>query len=388
MTDFFDQLSEFSQRVFQSLGIDETECPWTSGPFRGGHPKGAVLHYTAGNNIDKTLRWFMKRKYNARSSAHAVVADGWPEGMRELAADLPLINSLPAMVVQCVPPDQIAWHATWTNSFCYGVEAVNVGELRRLPDGTWVSHHKISEQAREWTMPWEHETKEPMRLFGRHWEPWTAEQLHTIAIMLWEVQTLHGTLRPEWVLGHENVQGMRTLRSETGVRLPFGTDKRDPGPGFPLEAVRRAISYSGDTRPTWNHAARIESEPRFGEKIRTKWIQQWWRPAERPPGDAIWSHFRESLPGFVDSPGFGEFGKLCLRILGYHISSNTADLTEVDLESVWIFQRMMGLETDKQPGPKTRRAIVSRLADRGFATQEATMEHLVNRDFPSKEGLR
>lgn len=370
MTDFFDQLTEFSRRVFIALNIEETECPWTSGPFVGYGPKGAVLHYTSGNEIAKTVAWFMKRKFNARSSAHVVVGDGWTFKMWELCEDLPLIKALPAMVVQCVPPDEIAWHATWTNSFTYGIEAVNVGELRRLPDGTFVSHHRRSEQAREWTMPWEHHIKKPMRLFGRHWEPWSKEQLQAIAMVLWEVQALHGTLEPSWILGHENVQGVDTLRSTTGVRLPFNTDKRDPGPGFPLEAIRNcAVVPSGKEL-----VMRFDTlaDPDYGKTLRTKLILDWWQPAERPPDETIWDEFTKTLPDFVDTPdfGFGSFGKLCLRLLGYHVDDfTTFDLTPADLDSVWIFQRMMGLETDRVPGPKTRRAIVDRLTDRGFVSR-------------------
>ncbi|MCK4857370.1 MAG: N-acetylmuramoyl-L-alanine amidase [candidate division Zixibacteria bacterium] len=357
MTDFFDQLTEFSRRVFRVLDIGETTSPWTSGQFRDGRPIGAVLHYTAGNDIDKTLAWFME--YQSRTSAHVVVADGWPEGRRELCENLPLIHALPAMVVQCVPPDRVAWHATWANTRCYGIEAVNMGELRRLPDGTFVSWHRGAPGASEWTRPWEHPSKKPLELFGRWWEPWTPDQLQAIAIVLHEVQESQGMIKPAWILGHENMQGEHTLRYTTGMRVALGTDKRDPGPAFPLEVIRETVLESVPMI--------FSTNPLFGFVSRSRWIQEWYESVKSTGEEMLWGEFYESLSNFVDGPGFGSLGKLCLRILGYHISNvTTDDLTEEDLDSVWIFQRMMGLETDRQPGPKTRRALVERLVDRGL----------------------
>ncbi len=102
MKDFFEQLTQFSRRVFfQGLGLPTIgqESPWSGPALPLDNITGTVIHYTTGNNLRDTVRWFLYKPYDARVSAHFVVADNWPEGMREYAKGLPLIEALPTMAV-------------------------------------------------------------------------------------------------------------------------------------------------------------------------------------------------------------------------------------------------------------------------------------------------
>ena len=130
---FFDELDQFTKRYVETvLGQDEHLSPWRSGgwntPTKA--PLGSIIHFTADERLDRVMAWFLVKRYNARVSAHAVVAPCWTAELRELAEGLTALEELAAPVFQVVRPWDEAWHATWTNDWAYGIENVNIGELQ------------------------------------------------------------------------------------------------------------------------------------------------------------------------------------------------------------------------------------------------------------------
>ncbi len=387
--DFFDQLQVFSDRYLRSVGIIEDCSPWGYQDWKDDAPIGAVLHYTADNDLDRVLRWFMRAKYGARVSANVVVADRRWASADELMEGLPLIKALPVTVVQCRPVDMPSWHASWTNSLLYGIELLNVGEVRKGGSddnpSEWVSWRPRDQSAKPWTMPWSHPLKAPRVGQGRYWEPYTVEQVKACVMLLRHLWAEYPSLEPSWVLGHEAVQGVHTI----GAR---DRDKRDPGPHLPVYDIRRAVfdttvfDYDGG----WPGA--FEATPDYCLRRQTGFVQQWvmyellsgwegrkkaWekdypaKPFEEPqpmtPSDEVaWQRFGSALKAMGSGSGaWGVVGKTALRLLGYHVPKLHTDMYDEDRIAVQVFQKLMGLKPDAIPGPRTRKALMERLGDRG-----------------------
>lgn len=351
MSVFFDQLQTFSERVFQTLEIGEITSPWQGGQFQVGEPIGAILHYTANSSIRGTLRWFMSKKHEAQASAHVVIADGWPEEYEELAVGLPLVRALPAAVVQCVAPGSVAWHATWVNSMCYGIELVNAGELRLRADG-WVWWPD------DWTRPWKAKgavPKVPVEMYGRAWEPYTAEQILAVVIILREVQKFHGSLRRYMVLGHEHVS----------------QHKLDPGPLLPLHGIRLAV-HEPDIYPSmYQWFQHFQANTRDGQTWRDTLAHSWVSDVLGQPGRSTEDAWREMGlvlrgPFMKSNAGFGLLGRTVLRLLGYFASPTFENLTDDERRSIEVFQRMMRLRVDGIPGINTKAGLVLRLEEQGI----------------------
>jgi N-acetyl-anhydromuramyl-L-alanine amidase AmpD len=352
---FFEQLQKFSERVFDALGFEEKVSPWQGSEFKGGHPIGATLHFTAGSDIRRALRWFMQKKHEAQASANVVVADGWPEEWIELAENLDLVKALPAAVVQCVPPDKPAWHATWVNSMCYGIEMVNAGELR-LHNGEWAWWPD------DYTRTWHAQgavPKEPVQMYGRAWEPYTVEQVLAVVEVLRQVQKLYGTLTRYMTVGHENV---------TRAKI-------DPGPLFPIHGVRLAM-YEPDINPeVYQWLQKFRADPqRDGEQWRDDLVVEWCTEISGyPVGPAeAWLMFDQAMHGQFRKPtrGFGILGKTAMQLLGYYMGSPGSDLDLNEKRSVEVFQKMMGLRVDGDPGVQTKSALVVRLEECGFLSKQ------------------
>jgi len=386
--EFFRQLDIFSDRFVKAeLGLSTSTSPWGSSMSSEHGPKGAIIHYTADDDILRVLRWFLDAKWNAKCSAHAVVADRKLGTSQEMTKDLPLVAELPVTVVQCRLPTQEAWHATWTNDFTYGIENVNVGELRKSEDGEkFVQWRPRDKSSPDWTMPWTSPYKAPVGLYGRFWEPYTQDQIAANVALLRYVRDYfgEGKLQRPWIVGHEAAQGVDT-RSRGGHGQPMRTEKRDPGPTFPIHGVRYAVfdNWTPVGRYDWynNHAG----DPRFGQSDRDSMVVRVVRAvAGRPesPGAAdptpetAWARFKSGFQAsMVNGGSFGVWGKLALWLLGYHVSSikegELADggMDSEDIQSVWMFQRLMGITTDGNPGIVTREKLWNRLKDRGFITE-------------------
>jgi len=363
--EFFSQLAQFSGRVFEFLGLPNVVSPWVTAAFPVGQPTGAILHYTGSRDAYSSALWFMKEDLHASVSAHVIIAPDWPEGARDrFGAGLPLIQALSTMVIQCVPPDQVAHHATWFNARAFGLELVNWGEIRWDPALGWVVYPK------NWTQRYyERGPAFPQRAWGRYWEPYPAEQVHCAVEMLrWYRWLRRDALREQWVLGHEQVQGAATGKA--------GGDKRDPGPIFPLHDVRSAAFVDDLIRQAGWFACYGE-DPQYMAKVRAGMVLDWYLSStpravvDERTGEEAQQKLVRAVYEMGAAPSweraFGALGKLCLQLLGYHIPhpQNPA-LDAQDVEAIRVFQTMAGIRADGKPGYVTRHEVFSRLTNRGI----------------------
>ena len=367
--EFFDQLDEFSRRyVAAELNLPSATSPWGEREYDTDTPKGAILHFTADEDLLRVLRWFLVEKFQARASAHAVVADRRLASQDELAHDLPLVQELPATIIQVRPPHTQAWHATWTNGTCYGIENVNAGPLRKEPSiegqqDSFTSWRPRDKSSPDWTMPWKVPYKTAVGLYGGWWAPYTPEQVHANVILLRYVQQLFGSLQLPWILGHENVQGVKTPHTH-------GHNKFDLGPHYPIHGVRDAVFDDWKPVERYDWFRLFSADQLYGRTMRDGIVIEYAKHAgsdnPNPPPDAAWKRFESAVRALPDKDEFGLVGKTALRLLGYYVVDLTSQLDTDESMSIWAFQKMMGLKTDSKPGPVTKRALIERLEDRGF----------------------
>ena len=195
-------------------------------PNLGGklRPRFAVMHYTAGRNLESSVESLCTQKPRGNASAHIVIGrDG--------------------RIVQLAPFDTITWHAgvsQWgalvgLNAHAIGIEMDNAGLL-----------HREGEQFVSWFGK-AYPAKEVLLAAHRHgggvqaWHTYSERQIAQ-ALALCELLVAHYGL--EDVLGHEDIARGR---------------KTDPGPAFPLAAVRaRALGRAADGEPRLVvHATRL-----------------------------------------------------------------------------------------------------------------------------------
>lgn len=303
-TEFFGQLLEFSARVFRAWGLPSV-CRWKS-QLDSGSPRGAILHYTAGHSLKRTVRYFMDHKFEAKASAHAVVGVKWSDELVNLAKDLPLMPVLPVPIVLCVPLTKASWHATWVNGLCYGIEQVNKGLLL-------VGERAVGGR--------------PLWMCERLWDPYPVAQIEAVIMLLRALREVFPGLRRNWVLGHEHVQSERTPGSSY-------KDKRDPGPHYPLEAIRQAVfeleATPLDQLPGLAH---FRTDRFYGRTRRDGLVLT----GAQSDADAVWEAFPARLEAWPqDEPARTELAKTALAVLGYDVTSNPE-------ETFFIFRRMEGL---------------------------------------------
>lgn len=194
-------------------GVEQQATESAGGSFK--KLRFLVMHYTAGTSIEGTIKHFKDRKNEV--SAHLVIGrDG--------------------RIVQMVSCERVAWHAgrdsEWKpskggltvkrlNFFALGIELVNAGPLTRTQDGKFYT--------------WAGKTIEPADVievdpsakgsFGKKfWHRYPEEQL---ASALDAATALVGEYGLEEILGHSDICPGR---------------KTDPGPVFPMQSFRSALS--------------------------------------------------------------------------------------------------------------------------------------------------
>lgn len=175
-------------------------------------PRFVVLHYTAGRTLESSVESLCTRKPQGNASAHIVLGrDG--------------------RIVQLAPFNAVTWHAgvsQWNgldglNHHAIGIEMDNAGLL-----------HREGERCVSWfgkTYPDNEVVVAEHRHGGglRPWHHFTEVQIER-ALQLCEVLVAHYGLQD--VLGHEDIARGR---------------KVDPGPAFPLGAVRaRSLGRGAD----------------------------------------------------------------------------------------------------------------------------------------------
>jgi len=188
-------------------------------PNRGGamSPSYLVLHYTAGRSLESSVESLCTRKPQGNASAHIVLGrDG--------------------RIVQLAPFNIVTWHAgvsQWAglvglNSHSIGVEMDNAGLLKR-----------IGSQYQAW---FGKAYPEDEVLLAAHrnggpvspWHTYSEVQIER-AIELADLLVEHYGLKD--VLGHEDIAPGR---------------KSDPGPAFPLSALKsRVLGREDDSPPRY-----------------------------------------------------------------------------------------------------------------------------------------
>lgn len=364
---FFDELQVFSDRFIKAnMALPESRSPW--GGDRVIRPEGAVIHYTADEDVMRVLRWFMLEKHGAKASSHVVVFDRKWGSTDKWMADLPLVQALPVTVIQCRKPTERAYHATWCNNTFYGIENIGAGELRKDKDGGFVTWQPRDKSSPEWTMPWHVPYKTPVEMYGRWWSPFTKEQVAANVLIL---RHLHAEfpLQPATVVGHEQVQGVKTPEAPNH-------DKRDPGPAFPIHGVRSAVfarpsTSDGVLLETTSWFNRWASNPHFLEAERDGFVIEYAKRVSevwaQPPASVVWKKWQSAMEALPAKGGVLPVeGKAAFLVLGYYMDGLLPGLTPAEVISVRMFQHMSGLTVDGDPGPKTRAMLVERLKDRGF----------------------
>lgn len=336
-TIFWAQLAEFSRRVFEYRGHSTwRESPWSGGVSAPARWKGAVIHYTGDQRLWHVVHWFMDARYNARVSAHVVVAEYQYQDLDLLLDGLHLVAQLPTTVVQCRPPDKAAGHARWMNRYAYGIENVGVGVVSshsRL-GWTYTDGSKIVQR-------WYQVKGAPVERRGQWWTPYPSAQVATnVALLRYLTALQDQPLEPAWVVGHE----------ATDER------KRDPGPLYPIHAVRAALFEGLD----------VEVVPCYGRQSFVPVGPMKEDPSRAETGEIDVEVFAELAMPDVVGPEVSR-DKATLSALGYYLDAPEADAwTPAERDSVAIFQRMMGLQADGIAGDKTRTALAARCAALGF----------------------
>ena len=209
--EFFKQLGIFSDRLSDIYNYQQ----YTSWRSIEAETLTAVIHYTADTNFERVMKWFCRPSYNARASSEFVVAADRRPYHSQLAVDLPLVEALPVTVGMTVHPAvlgrQYCWHARTFSKYGVGIENVCSGmqtENSMTPE------------------------KEVVEIGGNSWETYTEDQIVTNAIVLSACLDYGVKINPSLILGHECVQSI----------LSDGTDKRDPGPVYPMNELRNCLS--------------------------------------------------------------------------------------------------------------------------------------------------
>ncbi|ACL73036.1 N-acetylmuramyl-L-alanine amidase, negative regulator of AmpC, AmpD [Thioalkalivibrio sulfidiphilus HL-EbGr7] len=194
---------------------DNDPCEYRKSPCHGGKmtPRLLVIHFTAGASAESSINWFLNPQ--AKASAHLVIDRN-------------------GHITQMVPFDTVAWHAgasRWNdlsglNHHSIGIELDNAGRLQ--PHG---------DQWRSWFGRDYHDDEV---LVARHkhetepsgWQLYTREQIETT---LEVAQCLFARYGLEDIVGHEDIAPGR---------------KSDPGPAFPMGALRaRLLGRQEDSLP-------------------------------------------------------------------------------------------------------------------------------------------
>jgi N-acetylmuramoyl-L-alanine amidase len=172
------------------------------------HPvTGLIIHWTAAGAGIGSAHWFQDPK--ASASAHLVIdRDG--------------------AIYQCVDFQDTAWHAgvsKWpvtgeaygnsVNDITVGIELANLGQLKKLPDGSFQTSTGKTYKSEVVQGP-----------DGNFYEPFPQAQLDAAVHAAKLVAAQFPGLKPERIVGHRDIAPTR---------------KTDPGPCWPMADFRAAV---------------------------------------------------------------------------------------------------------------------------------------------------
>lgn len=324
------QINVFSARVLGASGLPSSGSP--NGGSAALRAMGLVLHYTASDSLMGAVKWLCDPRSNA--SAHFVVSE-----LREPAFDvhmdgLPLVQALPATVLQLRPTNLRAYHATWANRWAFGVELCNVGELRQGADK---DHLWAPVAGVRW-----HKDRGVLKAGERRFAAFAEPQLQAAALLCRTLVKQFG-IDPLRIVGHDMVQGAQTL-----VEGAAGHDKRDVG-GL---CMRRWRSLCTDA--SW--------------------------PPDNPLVKEMARDVREKM--YTGSDSAQQSPKLRLEALGYAVDPAWPTWSPSEQLSLGMFQVLMGLCADGICGPKTEAALWKRVKDRFVAPSAEPAAVGVERQVP------
>ena len=337
--DFFLQLETFSARARKYLNGKPDLSAWGEARLKtaSGYPDGIVLHYTAGPTLESAVKWLCNTRDQC-GSTHVVVADSALAWAKPMMVDTPLVAALPATVVQLRLPNSMAYHATVANGTHYGIEMANNGPMPpRQSDPTNAQVRNLA-------------AINCVVAAEQVFTAYRLAQVQAVSAVGRYVAALGGNLQAHTIVGHEHVQGPRTINGG-------GHDKRDPGVCFNFAAIRDAIV--NPAAPAIKDASLQTLQQRGGND------PDFFRSAfqARPKsGQEIIMAAQMVALGYHVYPGLGSVGATSTGNLQYFSGPN--DNNKKNKETVAMFQRLMGLTSDGVPGPITAAALAERLSDR------------------------
>lgn len=327
MTDartILDQLRSYTIDIAKFLGIAaQGKRTNNYGPFAEGMPNGAITHYTASNNavtiknpygrIPVLLTRFMPGGAQG-VGVHFIVWDRLEDRFNEIRSKYPALSCLPTEVFFF--GDKLTfWHAGWANSWAYGIEIRNCGQLLKSGDNFFWGKNKYIGRT-------------PIEINHKYWEPYTKGQMiATLMIHRWMCSL--NKIRPERFLGHMHV---------TSTRI-------DPGDHFPLEAMRQYTLFKPDISIDRIPFLRdFKDDPIMTEKVTDPLV------AESKIHEG---KYRDDRDGSYDDSNFEAWtnykaegsksseirqAKFDLRLLGYYVSNLDQSITNDFVDTVRIFQ--------------------------------------------------
>jgi N-acetylmuramoyl-L-alanine amidase len=170
--------------------------------------KYILIHFTTGTRMESTIHYVQRA--DAGGCAHLLIG-------RE------------GRVVQFVPFNKVAYHAGFSwwecdtdlNHFSIGIELDNAGSLTGEP-GNWMhNNEKISDEDVEIKTYWRDLTRQPSA-----WQKFTLVQLDVLEKILEALVAHYGGPEHIEILGHDDVNLVYRI---------------DPGPVFPMEAIREKL---------------------------------------------------------------------------------------------------------------------------------------------------
>ena len=205
-------LPENSLKLIEHRLIGESvsfkASPNTSGLFEPNAPDTIVVHFPAGSSLQSSVD--VLTRANSGVSAHFVIGRNGD-------------------IVQLLPTNQIAWHAgesayagrSGLNRYSIGIELDNAGQLEAKGDGLFESWFGKLYDERDVVA-----AQHPHQSVMGYWHKYSDIQIAK-TVSLCRVLCAHYSIST--VVGHEEIAPSR---------------KVDPGPAFPMEALRKSLMAS------------------------------------------------------------------------------------------------------------------------------------------------
>jgi N-acetyl-anhydromuramyl-L-alanine amidase AmpD len=283
-------------------------------------PLGVAYHFTGGPSGLKTAKWFNKPSWgNEVSSCHVLIFDrcaGEPGAVWRDLASREMLSLFPVPTIILANWRWGTWTTNWANSYTLGVELQNCGPNIRANRG---GDYYIS-------------PKTALQIGGIYWEEYTREQMAAAINIGRMVRAWRGDdFDPDWVIGHQCIWAT----------------KSDPGPLFPIDLVRLAITEDQDPS-TLDWLSGLPEAPNVDEDYKT-----WWHITSENRDDAtdqFWLH----LPNKNELIDLRKDGAIAsdLYLLGYNAFPETLTKEKFHKFISW-FQRSTEAYSSKKRLPIT-----------------------------------